>query len=464
MGINTTNEKPTIEVKDVIRSRANKEARQLILPLLHYRAKHYQRGLYRGETVFKDHHLISGRTGTGGYLYTGFLKRIKREFQDKIDFLGKIEKIKPKNKTPYLRGITFREDQLRAIKKMRIAQRGVILYPTGAGKTIICFGFLSMFLEYRILFLCHTIDLINQASEELKKFKIRHNILGGGRKINSSFWNKESCLLLSTVQSFSKIEPEIFSSFFDITIVDEVHNAGNSNIRYSNLMEVNLSPIRIGLTATLPTDRHKSLMIEGLFGPVISELTNEEGNKIGIIAKAIVDLIPVRSPDSLINERDYQKIYQKGIVENKFRNKTIIDVSLKSIQNNEQVLIIVDKIKHGDILRDLFKEHKINCPFVQGVEKSEYRFKIKRRLKEKKLMVAIATRVWKEGINIPTLNHIIFAAGGKDDKSIRQAMGRGLRVTDGKSEIKLTDFMDNGKYLAEHSVSRFAVYKKLKWI
>ena len=459
-------ERAKILIIDSVQCEANVEARGLIAPLLFYKAKYYKQNHFGGgKWEFREQHLISGRNGTRGKFLTGFLPKIKKAFRNKIEIIGTLERITPNSLTPKLKGITFRPDQLSAIKRMRINRRGLVIYPTGSGKTIICFGFLSMYSSKRILFLCHTIDLINQASEELKKFEIEHDILGGGNKIDQDlFFKKEKCLLLSTIQSFSKLEAKHFSAFFDIVIVDEVHNAMNKDIRYSKIIQKLLAPIKIGLTATLPEDKFKRLMAEGLFGPVIAELTNQEGNKIGIIAEAKVNLIATRMPESLINEKTYQSIYKKGIIENEYRNEEIIKISIESIQKNEQVLIIVDKIRHGYILQIMFEEKNIDCPFIQGIEKSDFRSRIKQDLKSKKIMVAIATRVWKEGINIPSLNHIILASGGKDEKAIRQAMGRGLRISAGKTEIKLTDFMDGGRYLAEHSIERFRVYKKLGWI
>lgn len=453
-----------IEIIDSVNCKANASARELIKPLLKYNQKFYKKSRFGGKHIITTQYLITGRSNSSGTFLTGFLRRIKKTFKSKIQIIGKLEKLHPDSKTPYLKNIIFREDQLKTIRKMKLYQRGLIVYPTGSGKTIICFGFLSMFLSYRILFLCHTLDLIYQASEELNRFDIKHQILTGSNKLDNNFFERKSCFLLSTVQSFSKISPEKHSAFFDVIVVDEVHKAANTNIQYSKILELNLAPIRIGLTATIPVEKKRALVIEGLFGSIIGELKSDYGNKIGIIAKVDLDLLIYPKLESLANEKTYQKIYQLGIVENKLRNNLIIEVSLKSIAENNSVLIIVEKLAHGEIIQNLFREIKINVPFVQGVEDSSFRNKIKSQLKSKEIKLVIATRVWKEGINIPSLNHVVYAAGGKDELSIRQYMGRGLRIAKDKRRIKLTDFMDHGKYLAEHSVARFAIYKKQKWI
>lgn len=453
-----------IEIIDSVSCKANSKARELIKPLLKYEAKFYKRTQYGGKHIITTQYLITGRSNSSGTFLTGFLRRIKKTFKSKIQIIGKLEKLPPDSKIPYLKNIIFREDQLKTIKKLRMKQRGLVVYPTGSGKTIICFGFLSMFLSYRILFLCHTLDLITQASEELTRFDINHQILTGTNKLQNNFFDRKSCFLLSTVQSFAKIPVEKHSAFFDIIVVDEVHKAANTNIQYANILESSLAPMKIGLTATIPIEKKRALVLEGLFGEVIAELKPDYGNQIGIIAKVDLELLAYSQLNSLINEKTYQRIYQLGIVENKFRNNLIVDVSLKSIAKNNSVLIIVDKLIHGEILQKLFRESKIYVPFVQGIEDTKFRSKIKSQLKRKEIKLVIATKVWKEGINIPSLNHVVYAAAGKDELSIRQYMGRGLRIAKDKNRIKLTDFMDHGRYLAEHSIVRFSIYKKQKWI
>jgi superfamily II DNA or RNA helicase len=456
-------EKAVIQIIDSIHCRANKVARQLIKSKLKYKKNLFKRKVFGSEIVEKTQHLITGRDGTAGLFLTGLLPKVKSK---KIIVIGNnnIEKLSPST-SPHLKSITFREDQLSAINSAKSLQRGIIVAPTGSGKTIIAAGLMSVYSKYRILFLCHTIDLLNQTSDELKKFNMDHFILGGGHKVNwKNIFKKESCILLSTINSLAKVKQD-WHTFFDVTIVDEVHHCSKENSQYGEAMLKNLCPVKIGFTATLPSNSYEKLVVEGFFGPVIHELTLKEGKDIGIIAKAAVNLVPVPFDIRIQSKsRTYAEYYHNGIVLNKRRNQLIIKISKKNAEKNSITLIIVDKIAHGKELQKMFKKHKLNVPFVQGEEKSLFRLKIKTGLRNGKEKIAICTKVWKEGINIPELNTIIFACGMKEEKSIKQAMGRGLRTSKIKSKIKLIDFMDPYRYLAEHSVLRYQIYKKLKWV
>lgn len=477
---------PTITIVDSIHCHANKYARSIILPFLSYKSMVYKRGRWVQETTLKGKkskrvrssggmeettsHLITGRKGTAGHFYTGLLPRIKKQCRKNgidIRFKGEQDKIKPKYTKPKLKGITFRKDQFKAIHKMRLKQRGRVIAPTGSGKTLVALGFMSMFPQLRILFLCHTKDLLTQTCEELDKFGFDYFQLGGGKKVRwSSLDDYDSMILVSTIQSFSKAPRQYQMTYFDAVIVDEAHHAAKEDSQYGKLMSRNLAPIRIALTATEPTKEYEILVNEGLFGPTIAELTVEEGVEIGIIAKPEVNLIcvPYSTKTNKKCGRKYADCYQYGIVKNRKRNKLIVSNTITSIKAGEVVLIIVDKIEHGRILKSMLKSRKIYASFVRGNMDRLIRQSVKSKMKSEEKMVAICTKVWKEGINIPALRHVIYAAGLKEEKGIKQAMGRGLRTMENKDKIRLTDFMDPYKYLAEHSVLRFGIYQKLGWL
>jgi superfamily II DNA or RNA helicase len=72
--------------------------------------------------------------------------------------------------------------------------------------------------------------------------------------------------------------------------------------------------------------------------------------------------------------------------------------------------------------------------------------------------------VWREGLNIKSLNAIIIAGGGKNEKDLIQACGRGARKDEGKDEFVIVDFIDSAKYLSQHFCERLGVYVSKGWI
>jgi len=460
--------KPTIEILDVVHCKADLKARELLLPILKYESTMWKKTRYGGRSPkIVSSHLITGRQGTAGTFLTGLLPRIKKELGDKISIVGQEEKIIP-NKKAHVPGIVFRPDQSKALRKARITPRGKIVFPTGSGKTIIALGIMSMFLNYRILFLCHTTDLINQTKIEIeKRFDSNFYIIGAGYKTKwEKFCNLKEVIVLSTIQSFSNIPSKKYSAFFDLVIIDEEHHLNSLDSQYGKAMSSNLAPRRYGLTATESTGQKEKLINEGLLGPVISELTIQEGIKKKIVAKPEIKLVPVPFDPKIKIEckNKYVNYYQYGVIENEARNSLIVNEVQESLKKKEIVLIIIERTEHGRILKKMLKYKHIKVRFVYGATDKEVRTKIKERLKSGKLRVAICSRIWKEGTNIPSLNKIINACGGKEEKGVIQSIGRGLRITENKTTVKLVDMLDPYPYLAEHAIERIQVYINQGWI
>ncbi len=462
-------DKPIIKILDAVHCRANKHARNIIKRCLQYKSSAFKpaKNGFGREMQVTRHFLITGNKNTSGRFETGLLPKVlkyARSKGHKITVKGRdnIDRIRPANK-PYLEGITFREDQIKALRSIRRRQRGRVVFPTGSGKTIIALGIMSMFPQCRILFLCHTKDLIEQTKEELETYGFNNfYIIGGGRKVNNKqILEHDNVIVLATIQTLSKYA-DIFSAFFDITIVDEMHHVNSKNSQYGKLMLMNLSPRRYGLTGTLPTKTYEQLINEGIFGPVIAEMAIQEGVEKGILAMPKVNLVSVPY-DVNINKRSknkYANFYEYGIVKNRQRNQVLVN----EVKNGEVTLIIIERTDHGEILRRMFKKAGKNVPFVHGGTGRETRFKIRDRMKKGRVKIAICSKVWKEGINIPALNHIIIAHGMREEKMVLQAAGRGLRTAKGKDTIKITDFLDPYRYLAEHTIARIQVYKSKGWL
>ena len=462
----------TIKILDAVHCRADKRARKKILKCLSYTKVRWKKARFGGrEQEINKQHLITGRDGTSGLFLTGLLPKVK-EYCDKkhfdISFQNESGDEYEKIKMPKLPGITFRSDQRKALRAAKSNKRGKIIFPTGSGKTIIALGIMSMFPNYRILFLCHTKDLIEQTKKELEKYGFKKvYIIGAGYKTNiEKIFKQNKAIVLSTIQSFANIPTKKYRPFFDLTIVDEVHHVNSMKSNYGKVMENNLSPRRYGLTATEPSKKHEQLINEGFFGPTIATLTIEEGIKKKIIARPVINLVPVPYNVRINQECNnrYANYYKLGIVQNKDRNKLIVEEVMNSLKEGEITLIIIEHQAHGDILKKMLYYNKVRCPFIYGNTGRTRRLKIKEKLQSGKLKVAICSKIWKEGINIPSLNHIINACGMKEEKMVIQAIGRGLRTTKDKTTVKLTDFLDPYRYLAEHSILRVQVYAKNNWL
>ncbi|MDR0676717.1 MAG: helicase, partial [Elusimicrobiota bacterium] len=78
-----------------------------------------------------------------------------------------------------------------------------------------------------------------------------------------------------------------------------------------------------------------------------------------------------------------------------------------------------------------------------------------------KIKTLIASDIFREGINIPTIQMLILAAGGRGISLSLQRCGRCIRTTENKKEVDIFDFNDYGnRFLQKWSNTRKRLYIK----
>ncbi len=147
-------------------------------------------------------------------------------------------------------------------------RRGVVVLPTGAGKTLVA----QLALEATprsALVVVPTLDLLHQWYAGLKEAfpGVEVGLLGGGsRDLGAS-------LLVSTYVS-AAAEAETLGNRFALLIFDEVHHLPSGFHRV--IAEYSIAPYRLGLTATPERADGRDRDLEGLVGPVVYSRTPEE--------------------------------------------------------------------------------------------------------------------------------------------------------------------------------------------
>lgn len=405
------------------------------------------------------------KTKEGFLFYTGLWTKVQALCKEKSITLGGDEPpfwIKP-NLTPNLpSGFQFRDWQKELIHTALCCERGLIKAPTGTGKTNLGIGILLHMANLnKALWLCHTKDLMDQTAKEASKFFGSENIgkVGDGNLCSNKF------LTIATRQTFKKHVSELGTNY-DVVIVDEGHHISKFNGDYSFILQRLYAPVRFALTATPPITSEAKMATEALIGPMIGEFTIKEAQKQDMLSTPKIKLVKVPETSSLKDYGlKYTDVYEKGIVRNLARNRLIADIVRRHHDKNESVLIVITKVAHGELLRNILKMKKINVEFVYGNTDSETRSTVKKALNEKRIKCVICSTIWKEGVDIPELNVVINAAGSKSEIPTMQVLGRGLRKTANKSELILYDFFDpSHRYLIDHFGHRVTLYMDNGWL
>jgi len=453
-----------ITVLDAIECKIAKEQAKHLIPCLSYKSTFWRKGQFKKINQAYRKQVFSFKNKEDWFFYTGHLDRVLNFCNNK----GWETKLKIHDSfnvpwvEPNIPGFTLREDQKRAVKIALAAQRGVIKEPTGTGKTILQMGIMSAFKKGNILLLAHTTTIVNQTARKIRKLGWNCTQIGGGVEYIGAM---AGVITIATIQSFAKIPKDDYCEYFDIVIVDEAHRVSSFDGQYANVLGNILAPVRLGFTATLPTTTKAKLALEGFLGKLLSEQTINEATEKEIISVPKIKLIKSAYRQKVRNKSKYVDVYQAGIVSNLSRNKQIVEVVKAHKEKGETTLIFVNKIKHGDNLKELFLKDNIRVPFVKGDMPNDKREIIKTSLKRKKRKIVIATIAWQQGVDIPSLDVVFNAGGGKDELGVLQLIGRGLRRTDDKESVIIYDFFDpSHHYLISHFGERVSLYMKHNWL
>ncbi len=147
-------------------------------------------------------------------------------------------------------------------------RRGVVVLPTGAGKTLVAQLALQA-VGRSALIVVPTLDLLHQWYAGLRAAfpGTEVGLLGGGSR------DLDASLLVSTYVS-AAAEAERLGNRFALLVFDEVHHLPAAFTRV--IAEYSIAPCRLGLTATPDRSDGRDRDLETLVGPVVCHRTPAE--------------------------------------------------------------------------------------------------------------------------------------------------------------------------------------------
>ena len=342
-----------------------------------------------------------------------------------------------------LSGLTLRDYQIEAINTLIAHGRGIAKMATNSGKTEVMAGVIKSLGFPKTLVLLHRKELLHQT---IRRFYKRLGIQCGG--IGDGLY-RPGHITVAMIQTLSS---HGLADFQDnvLLMIDECHHAsGNQMLDVLNRVP---GPFRFGFSGTpLKMDVLADMKLIGATGDVIYEVTNSQLIDKGFSATPLVNLIVIESDDGDVWDMRYQDAYSSQIIENKTRNKKIIDIARSCTGS---MLILVSQIRHGIELRESIP----GSVFVNGSDDTKFRGVVLDDMKDKS-GIYIASPIFDEGIDVPGVDTVIIACGGKSRVKLLQRIGRGLRQKSGRNILEIYDFIDDtNKYLLKHSDARINTY------
>jgi superfamily II DNA or RNA helicase len=407
-----------------------------------------------------------------GKIYVGLQKRIENfardrdytvdyipDFSPTIDTAGALEFIESLN-LPLMEKRDYQVDSfVHAIN----STRGMIISPTGSGKSLLIYLILR-YLQKKTLIIVPTTTLVHQMFSDFRDYgfdseKHVHKVFSGEDK------DSPKQVICTTWQSVYKLPKKWFDQF-DLVIGDEAHLFKAKSL--TSIME-NLENChyRYGLTGSLDGSLTNELVLEGLFGPIHRVTTTAKLMEQKILAELAVKCVILKHPEEI--RKNFRGVKYSDemayIVQSKLRNKFLTNL-IGTLDGN--ILLLFQFVDlHGKILFDRIRQKYPDTPtyFIHGGVDGEERDDIRKIVDAGQKAVMVASyQCFSTGINIKNLHHVVLGSPSKSRVRILQSIGRGLRTTDTKTKCTLWDISDDlswknrTNYTMKHSAERLKLY------
>lgn len=349
--------------------------------------------------------------------------------------------------------------QQEAIEAWRKAKgRGVVVLPTGAGKTHVA----VMAIEDKrrsTLVIAPTLDLVRQWYDALRTtFGVGVGIVGGG--------HHEIRDLTVTTYDSAYLHMEHLGDRFGLLVFDEAHHLPGAT--YALAARLSLAPFRLGLTATPERQDGRETELDALVGPIvyrrdITELTGE------FLAEYDTETIAVDLSPEEREEHDHERAIYRGFLGRQ-------GIRMSSPQGWQDFIMRAARSAEGrramqayrrqrelafsapmklDYVEHLLHVHKDDrCIVFTQDNATAYRVSLRflvpaithrTKIKERSAILAglvsgaygavVTSKVLNEGVDVPDANVAIVLSGSGSVREHVQRLGRVLRKKGDKRAI-----------------------------
>ena len=322
------------------------------------------------------------------------------------------------------------------------ARKALIQAATGIGKTFLA-AFDSKKYE-KVLFVAHREEILKQAAVSFQNVR--------NTKDYGFFMGAEKCtdkpLIFASVASLGK--PEYLNEkyfvpdYFDYVVIDEFHHAVND--QYRRIVEYFRPQFLLGLTAT-PERMDGKNIYEICDYNVPYEISLKDGINKGM-------LVPFHYY-GIYDETDYTKLHivkgkyaeeelNRTYIGNTYRHELIYKYYCK--YGSRQALGFCCSRKHAEEMAKEFGKRGIPSAAVYSNADGEFsmdRAEAIEKLKNGEIKVIFSVDMFNEGVDIPSVDMVMFLRPTESPVVFLQQLGRGLRRNKGKEYLNVLDFIGN---------------------
>lgn len=343
----------------------------------------------------------------------------------------------------------------------------LIVLPTGAGKSLVI-AELSHIAKGRVLVLAHVKELVEQNHAKFESYGEKAGIFSAG--LNKKEVSDK--VIFGSIQSVARADDDFFTDF-TLVIIDECHRVdSDGETQYGSVIKklkennpnvcilgLTATPYRLGLGWIYKYNLNGEVKTEGerFFKYCLYELPIEYMIKNNYLTRPIKVDIPVTSYDfsdltlkkGLYSTKEVESILKEQKRLTPLIIKNIIDIA----ENYERkgVMIFSSTINHAKEILSYLPQDE--AKLIIGDTETRERDEIINEFKDKKFKYLVNVSVLTTGFDAPHVDVIAILRPTESVSLYQQIIGRGLRLSEGKTDCIVLDYTGMGHDIYKPEVS-----------
>ena len=313
--------------------------------------------------------------------------------------------------------------------------RTLLVLPTGTGKTIV---FASVAADQvragdRVLILAHRGELLEQAADKLQRST---GLVSAVEKADATCLNTWFRVVVGSVQTLQRTARlERFPrDYFGTIIIDEAHHAITDG--YRRILDYFGSAKVLGVTAT--PDRGDMRNLGEVFDSLAFEYKLTDAIKEGYLCRIMAQTIPLKLDITSVTMSggDYA-VGDLGTALDPYLEQIAAEMAQRC--KGRKTVVFLPLIKTSQKFRDLLNSHGFRAAEVNG--QSADRKEVLADFDAGKYNVLCNSMLLTEGWDCPSVDCVVVLRPTKVRSLYSQMVGRGTRLSPGKTDLLLLDFL-----------------------
>lgn len=332
----------------------------------------------------------------------------------------------------------------------RGVKRNLVQLPTGGGKSLIITGVVADALDKgeRVMLVAHKTELINQLADHVNRWlKADYAIIANKSRYKRDYSKQ---VQISSPQALNYLNFADLDDF-DLIVIDEAHHSHARS--YARIFEYYHQARFLGVTAT--PARIDGTGLRTLFNSVDGYEKLISGISVGelvekgylcpfkLFANPLLDSSErkIKTTAGDFNKKDLEKYCLEADI-----SGDLVE-NYRKYADGKRCVVYPASVKLSQEYCQKFNDEGISAEHISAKTPHKEREKILADFRQGKIKVLCQHSIVLEGVDIPDIEAVLFARPTKSLIIWFQAIGRALRIAEGKTHAIIIDLTDNFRRL-----------------